>query len=263
AHAHRRPGPAPARGVRRHAARVARGRRARRGLHLHLGPLLSPLRRRGRPALRVPDHDGVDGGEHLAGADRRPGDLQLLPQPRVPRRRAPDHRPHLGRARHPRHRRGLVPARLRRVRLRVRRRPRPPAGPAREPAADPRAPGQAQPAAPRAAADPRRGRRREGHAAARRPPRGHVARVRRRGGVPPQERGARGALRRRGPRSRGDRAHLGGPAGRRRHHARRGRGAARGRRHAPHRRRRRGRQRLRPLGRGRARGVAGPRGGGL
>ena len=47
-------------------------------------------------------------------------DLQQLPQPGVPRRRAPHDRPHLRRPRDPRHRRRLVREGLRRVRLRVR-----------------------------------------------------------------------------------------------------------------------------------------------
>ncbi len=88
----------------------------------------------------------------------------------------------------------MVPARLRRVRLRVRRRPRAPAGARREPAAHPRAPGQAQPAAARAAADPHRRRRGEGHAAARRPPRGHLAHLRPRRRVAPQAGGAQQPL---------------------------------------------------------------------
>ena len=72
---------------------------------------------------------GVAGRGHRARRDRRARGLQLLPQPGAAGRRAPDDRPHLRRARDPRHRRRLVREGLRRVRLRVRDRAEPAAGP--------------------------------------------------------------------------------------------------------------------------------------
>ena len=109
---------------------------------------------------------------------------------------APHDRPHLRRPRDPRHRRRLVPARLRRVRLRVRHRARSRARPAPGAAADQGAAGEAQPAAGRKAADPDRRQRAQGHAQARRAVRGHVAQLRRRRGLQAQERDPARALRR-------------------------------------------------------------------
>ena len=157
------------------------GRRgARRRLPLQLGPLLPAQRPAGRQALRGADRARRDGRGDRAGRARLARDLQQLPQPGVPRRRAPHARPHLRRPRDPRHRRRLVREGLRRVRLRVR----------HGRLADHRAPGgaaadrgparQAQPAARPRHPGPDRRRRREAHAEARRAPRGHLARVRRR-----------------------------------------------------------------------------------
>ena len=123
----RGPGQATARRIRRHAARLARRRGARRRHVLLLGPLLPPQRRPGRQPLRVHHDAGLDGRGDRARRDRRARDLQLLPQPRAAGRRPPDAGPHLGRTGDPRHRRGLVRARLRRVRLRVRHQGLPPA----------------------------------------------------------------------------------------------------------------------------------------
>ena len=74
---------------------------------------------------------------------------------------------------------------------------------------------QAQPAARPRHPGPDRRRRREAHAEARRAPRGHLARVRRRRRVHREERDPRAALPRRGPRPGGDRALVGRPARRR------------------------------------------------
>ena len=101
------------------AARRGRGR----GHALHLGPLLPAVRRPRRRALR-----GWTLLAAMAEATERPvrraRHLQLLPQPEPARRHGAHRRPPLGRAAHPRHRVGLVRARLRRVRLRVRHRGR-------------------------------------------------------------------------------------------------------------------------------------------
>ena len=53
-------------------------------------------------------------------AHRRARHLQLVPQPATPRRHGPHHRPAEPRPVHPRHRFGLVRARLHRIRLRLR-----------------------------------------------------------------------------------------------------------------------------------------------
>ena len=53
---------------------------------------------------------GGDGRGDRARADRRAGDLQLLPQPQPAGRHGAHRRPHLGRAADPRHRRRLVPS---------------------------------------------------------------------------------------------------------------------------------------------------------
>ena len=88
----------------------------------------------------------------MGRADRAPrsapGHVQHVPQPRPARRHGPHRRPHQRRTVDPRHRRGLVRARLRRVRLRVRHG----AGPARatgEALPLIRAAGRAQPGAAR------------------------------------------------------------------------------------------------------------------
>ena len=62
------------------------------------------------------------GRGHQPRRDRRAGHVQQLPQPRAAGRHGPHRRPHLRRPAHPRHRRRLVRARLRRVRLRLRHR---------------------------------------------------------------------------------------------------------------------------------------------
>ena len=81
---------------------------------------------------------GGDGRGDRAAADRRPRHLQLLPQPRPAGRHGAHRRPHLRRPADPRHRRRLVRARLRRVR--VRRSARRPTGCATSDAALPRDP---------------------------------------------------------------------------------------------------------------------------
>ena len=155
-----------------HAPRVARGRGARRRHRLHLGPLLPALRRARRQALRGPDHAGVAGRDHRAGADRRAGRLQLLPQPGAAGRRAPHDRPHLRRPR-----RSSASARAgssaTTTSTATSSAPRPTAC-ASCAAALPRIEkrlAQAQPAAGRRDPDPDRRRRREGHAQAGRPAR--------------------------------------------------------------------------------------------
>ena len=149
--------------------RVAGRRRARRRQHLGLGPLLPALRRPRRRALR---------GLHAARgarrrdeqrAPRRAGHVQLVPQPEPARRHGPHDRPHQPRPLHPRHRIGLVRARLHGVRIRVRHRAR--AGCAGSQQSLPGDHGTArspEPAADRRRADPDRRQRREGDAAARR-----------------------------------------------------------------------------------------------
>ena len=121
-HPHRHPAPAPARRVRRDPRR----RRPRRGHgrrhRVQLGPLLpAPGRPRGQ-ALRVLDDARRLGGADLARRDRRARGLPRLPQPRARGRHGAHGRPHQRRPAHPRLRRRLVRARLRRVRLRVRHR---------------------------------------------------------------------------------------------------------------------------------------------
>ena len=188
-------------------AALGGGRGARRRLPVQLGPLLPAPGRPGRQALRGADRARGDGRGDRARRARLAGDLQRLPQPRVPRRRPPHDRPHLRRARDPRDRRRLVRARLRRVRLRVRDRRQPPDRAGGGAAADRVAAGQAQAAAAaRPHADPDRRRRGQAHAQARRPPRRHLARVRRPRRLPREERDPRRALRRRGPRPGRDRA---------------------------------------------------------
>ena len=83
----------------------------------HFFPLYGP---RGRRALRVLDDARRVGRGHRAGRDRRARHVQQLPQPAAARRHGAHRRPHQRRPAHPRHRVGLVRARLRRVRLRVR-----------------------------------------------------------------------------------------------------------------------------------------------
>ena len=167
-----RTAPAPALRLAGDAPRVGGGRGARRRLPLQLGPLLPAPGRSGGQPLRGPDRARGDGRGHRARRARLAGDLQRLPQPRVPRRRPPHDRPHLRRAGDPRDRRRLVRARLRRVRLRVRDGRDPPDCAGGGAAAHRVAAGQAQAAAAaRAHADPDRRRRGQAHAQARRPPR--------------------------------------------------------------------------------------------
>ena len=87
---------------------------------------------------------------------RRAGDVQLLPQPEPAGRHGPHHRPPVPRPLRPRHRLGLVRARLRRVRLRVRHRHRPPARPRARPPDHQGPAGEAAPRPGRPAADPDR-----------------------------------------------------------------------------------------------------------
>ena len=75
------------------------------------------------------------GRADLPGRDRRAGHLQQLSQPRAARRHGAHRRPHQRRPADPRHRLGLVREGLRRVRLRVRHRRRPPGRPGRGAAA--------------------------------------------------------------------------------------------------------------------------------
>ena len=105
----------------RDAAGLVRGRGARRRLPVQLGPLLPASRRPRRQALRGPDRARRDGGGDRARRARLAGDLQQLPQPRLPRRRdtARSTTSPAG-ARSSASARAGSAARLRRVRLRVR-----------------------------------------------------------------------------------------------------------------------------------------------
>ena len=145
----------------------------------------------------------VDTQHARLGAAR---DVQLVPQPRTcsPTWRARSTTSAGGRF-VPRHRLGLVRARLRRVRLRVRHRARPPA---RRSVTRSRASwtrlGKLDAAARRVAPDPHRRRRREGHAAARRRARRRVEHVRAARELRAQERGARRLVRRSSAATRGE-----------------------------------------------------------
>ena len=125
----RRPAAASAGHAREDAGDLAAGGGDGRGHRVQLGSLPPAVRRSGRPALRVLDGAGGDGGVDQPHPDRLPGHLQLLPQREPAGRHGAHRRPHLRRALHLRHRRRLVPARLRRVRLRVRHGARPAAPP--------------------------------------------------------------------------------------------------------------------------------------
>ena len=118
-----------------------------RGHRLQLGPLLPAVRRSRREALRVLDHAGLAGRGDPAGGDRPPGHLQLLPQPALPGRHGPHRGSHLGRPADPGHGQRVVPAGLRRIRLRVRHPGEPPAPPGGQPAGHQGAPGQGEPSA--------------------------------------------------------------------------------------------------------------------
>ena len=135
-------------------------------------------------------------------AARRAGDLQLVPQPAAARRHGPHDRPDQRRPLRPRHRVGLVRARLHRVRLRVRHR----AARLRDlGAALPMHHGPARAADPAAAGrppDPDRRQRREGHAAARRAARRRVEHVRPAGELRGEERGPRRLVRQARPATR-------------------------------------------------------------
>ena len=84
---------------------------------LQLGPLPSAVRGTGWGPLRVLDHARRLGRADQPDRDRGPGHLQRLPQPRIARRHGPDGRPRRRGAIGPRDRVGLVPTRLRGVRL--------------------------------------------------------------------------------------------------------------------------------------------------
>ena len=185
------------------AARRGRGR----GHPLHLGSLLPAVRRSRRVAFRVLEPAGRDGGGHGAHPLRRARDLQLLPQPEPARRHGAHRRPHLRWAPDPGAGLGLVRARLRRVRLRVRHGDHAAAGVSHGSLRDRRAPRAAQPAT-RARQDPGpdRRRRREGDAAAGRAVGRYLARLRSARGDRPQVPRAGRALRRDRPRPGQDRA---------------------------------------------------------
>ena len=153
---------------------------ARSRPRLHLGPLLPALRRLRRRPLRMLHDAGRARGRDLDDSVRTARRVQLVPEPGTARRHGPHHRPHLRRPIHPRYRVGVVRARLRRVRLRVRHRAEPPAGPRRRHPPHEGAHRQAQPTADGPAADDDRRRRREGHPAPDRGARRHLARIRKR-----------------------------------------------------------------------------------
>src|SRR3712207_1106890 len=141
------------------------------------GPFLPALRRPGRPALRVLDAAGGDGGGDRACRVRGARYLQLVPQRQPARGHGAHGGPYLGRLAHTRDRGRLVREGLRRVRLRVWDGGRPLARPRRRDAGDRGTPVQAQPAAGAGpATGPDRGRRREGYAAHSRRARPHLER---------------------------------------------------------------------------------------
>ena len=129
------------------ARRLAAGRGGGRRHALHVGSLLPALRRARRRALRVLEPARRDRRGDGAHPLRRARHLQLVPQPEPARRHGAHRRPDLGRPPDPRPRLGLVRARLRGVRLRVRHADHAAARLPGCPAGDPRAPRQAQSAA--------------------------------------------------------------------------------------------------------------------
>ena len=66
-----------------------------------------PLRRSRRRTLRMLDHARRVGGTNLPDRDRCAGQLQLVPEPRTPRRHGAHRRPHLRRPADPRNRKWL------------------------------------------------------------------------------------------------------------------------------------------------------------
>ncbi len=186
------------------AAAVALGRAGLRP-PLHMGSLLPALRAARRRALRVLEPARGVGGRDAPDRARAARVVHRLPEPAAPRRHGPDRRSHQRRPRDPRPGRRLVPARLRRVRLRLRHRRRPAHGLGRALPGIRRRLEAPQPAAGPADADPDR----RGGGAADAAPRGPLRRrLARR--VPGAARGARAGDRRAPALVRGDRARPGG-----------------------------------------------------